>query len=114
MTQQQPYTPISTLNPPNIMHDQPDKLSALLREWQPEPPPSENVRREVWTRIKNRRIHPIASCAAWLDQIFGKPLVATGVLAIAVTVGVMIGTQASSSAQTASYLQSVSAILQAR
>lgn len=96
------------------MQNQPDKLNALLREWQPEPLSTDEVRREVWNRIERLEPSPWASWMALLEGIVWRPLVATSVLAIAMMAGVMLGNAASTSAQTESYFQSVSVFHQPR
>ena len=96
------------------MKEKPDKLKDLLLEWQPESPPIEDVRREVWKRIERLEPSPWKKWMDFFDALVGRPAVVTGILAVAMTVGVMVGTMASVSAQTESYLQSVSAFHQAR
>lgn len=96
------------------MKEKSDKFKNLLLEWQPESPPIEEIGREVWRRIERLEPSPWKKWVDFFDVLVGRPAVATGILAVAMTVGVMVGTIASELAQTDSYLQSVSAFHQAR
>jgi hypothetical protein len=95
-----------------IMKDASEKLSQILHEWTPEPVNTDEVRREVWRRIEKLKPSTWKTWLAFLDGIVARPVVATGALAVAVAAGMMIGTMASSAAQTESYLQSVTAFHQ--
>lgn len=94
------------------MKDESEKLSQLLHEWKAEPIRAEDVRREVWRRIEKLEPSPWKTWLAFLDGLVARPLVATSALAVAVAAGMLIGTVASSAAQTESYLQSVTAFHQ--
>lgn len=96
------------------MKEKPDELTSLLREWQPESPPLADVRREVWKRIERLDPSPWKKWMDFFETLVRQPAVATGIITVAVTAGVMLGTMASASAQTDSYLQSLSAFHQPR
>lgn len=96
------------------MKNESEKLSELLREWRPAPIAPEAVRREVWRRIEKVEPSGWKTWITLLDAMVSRPAFATGALAVAVAAGLMIGTMASASAQTESFLRSVSAFQQAR
>ncbi len=99
------------------MRKQPDHLTQLLREWNPEPVRVEDVRRHVWRCIEKQKPSPWGAWMVFLEtlgDIISRPAVAIGVLAIALTMGLTIGNLASASAQTESYLNSVSPFLHPR
>ncbi len=96
------------------MKSESEKLSCLLKEWQPELPCLEGVRREVWRRVESRDSVGMGGLLAAFEEVLGRPLVATGIVVLAVVGGLLLGVMASESAQQAAYLRAVSAHMHAR
>lgn len=87
--------------------NQPDNLSTLLKEWQPEPMAAGRIRAGVWSRIEMAAENPMMDLLARIASWFERPVITTGVLAVALIVGITFGSATASQVQTESYLQSL-------
>jgi len=85
-----------------------NSLNDLLQEWQPNAPPPESVRREVWHRIEQSQLVGWQTWFAPLPYLLTRPTFVAGIMALALTLGIVLGFIASSQAQTDAYLHSVS------
>lgn len=90
-----------------MKNDQSDNLSDLLKQWQPEPLSPAQIRAGVWSRIENKRENPLAEVFVRITSWFERPLIAGGLVALALVAGIALGSTTSAEAQTQAYLQSV-------
>jgi len=90
-----------------MKNNQPDNLSNLLKEWQPEPMAAGRIRAGVWSRIEMAAENPMMGMAARIASWFERPVFTAGVVAVALVVGITFGSATASQVQTESYLQSL-------
>ncbi len=96
------------------MKDEPDSLDQILNGWEAAPTPVDEICRGVWRRIERLESRSKAMPTGYLDRLAMRPAFASCVLMLAIIAGGLIGSMASSSAHTESYLQSLSPFLQIR
>lgn len=87
------------------MNDSSDNLSDLLKQWQPEPIQASHIRAGVWSRIEKEQRNPLTDLLDIIASWFERPVIAGGVIAVALVLGVAFGAMASAEAQTQAYLQ---------
>lgn len=90
-----------------MKNDQPDNLSDLLKQWQPEPLSAGRIRAGVWNRIEQAAENPMTRVLARLASLFERAAITAGVLAVALIAGITVGSATASQVQTESYLQSL-------
>ena len=89
------------------MNDPSDNLTALLKQWQPAPLQAGHIRAGVWSRIEREPANPLSNLLAIIASWFERPVIAGGVIALALVLGLAFGVTASTEAQTQAYLQSM-------
>lgn len=90
-----------------IMNEPSDNLTNLLKKWQPAPLQAGHIRAGVWSRIEREQANPLADVWARIASWFERPVIAGGVLAVALVIGIAFGATASAQAKTEAYLQSM-------
>lgn len=90
-----------------MQEDSNEKLSKLLKEWQPRLIGTEEIRAQVWHRIEHEEAGELAPWMEWLASWFERPAIAAGVVAVALGFGIAFGATASTHAQTEAYLRSM-------
>lgn len=89
------------------MNDSSANLTILLKQWQPAPLQASHIRAGVWSRINREPQNPLSEFLATMASWFDRPVIAGGVVALALVVGLALGATASLEAQTQAYLQSM-------